>query len=51
MLVMVESKEKLESHLAQITSLLGFMVNREKSQLVPAQETQQLVGRPGISKC
>ena len=45
MLVMAESKEKLESHITQITSLLellGFMVNREKSYLVPAQETQYL---------
>ena len=40
MLVMAQSKEKLESHLSQIKSLLellSFVVNREKSQLVPAQ--------------
>jgi len=38
MLVMAQSREELESHLSQITSLLellGFVVNREKSQLVP----------------
>jgi len=37
---MAQSREKLENHLFQITSLLellGFVVNREKSQLVPAQ--------------
>jgi len=40
MLVMAQSREELENHLSQITSLLellGFVVNREKSQLVPAQ--------------
>ena len=50
MLVMAESKEKLDSHIAQITSLLellGFVVNREKSQLVPAQENQFMVDSKG----
>jgi len=45
MLVMAKSKLKLESHIAQITSLLeslGFVVNRENFQLVPAQEIQYL---------
>ena len=40
MLVMAQSREELEGHLLQITSLiesLGFLVNQEKSQLTPSQ--------------
>jgi len=45
MLVMAQTREELESHLSQIMSLLellGFVVNREKSQLIPTQLTQYL---------
>ena len=45
MLVMAQYKEELEGHLSQITSLLedlGFVVNREKSQLIPTQIIQYL---------
>ena len=44
MLVMAQSREELESHLAQISllELLGFVVNWEKSQLIPAQVTHCL---------
>ena len=37
MLALAQNKEELVSHLSQITSLLGYVVNREKSQLVPIQ--------------
>ena len=43
MLVMAQSKEELEEQLLQITSLLemlGFVINREKSQLEPTQRIQ-----------
>ena len=45
MLVMAQSREELEKQLQQITSLLellGFVVNREKSKLVPTQLIQYL---------
>jgi len=42
MLVMAQSKMELESQLAQITSLLGFVINWEKSQLLPTQMIQYL---------
>ena len=45
MLVMARCREELERHLSQITSLLellGFVVNREKSKLVPTQVIQYL---------
>ena len=44
-LVMAQSREELQSQLLQITSLLellGFVVNREKSQLLPTQVIQYL---------
>jgi len=44
-LVMAQSRMELEKQLGQITSLLemlGFVVNREKSQLHPAQRIQYL---------
>jgi len=45
MLVMTQSRTELEQQLGQITSLLemlGFVVNREKSQLQPVQRIQYL---------
>ena len=45
MLVMSQSREELGRQLAQITSLLeslGFVVNKDKSQLLPVQTIQYL---------
>lgn len=45
MLVMAQSGEELQRQLRQITSLLellGFVVNKEKSQLIPTQAIHYL---------
>ena len=42
MLMISQNREELVRHLSQITSLLGFVVNREKSQLIPTQVIQYL---------
>jgi len=41
MLMISQNREELVRHLSQI-SLLGFVVNREKSQLIPTQVIQYL---------